>query len=180
LAASNSSPVFVAELALRRAPRGVPDEYPYSLPAIRRLETLRFPTAVTLFVGENGSGKSTLLEGIAGAFGLNLEGGTKHVRFASRASHSPLFKDLKLKTVPPAPTDSSQPAARADRRHGTTGGKALPVHHRDALADPAGVPWSDDLPSSTARLLARSISPKPSTTRSRVPSWRIRSECCAN
>jgi predicted ATPase len=27
----------------------------------------------------------------------------------SRASHSPLFKDLKLKKVPPAPTDSSKP-----------------------------------------------------------------------
>jgi predicted ATPase len=101
-----SASVFVTELSLRRDPRGSPDAYPYSLPAIRQLETLRFPTPVTFLVGENGSGKSTLLEGIAGAFGLNPEGGTKHVRFASRTSHSPLFKDLKLKKVPPAPTDS--------------------------------------------------------------------------
>jgi predicted ATPase len=106
LAITTGNPLFVAEVSLRRDPRGVPAGYPYSLPAIRRLETLRFPTAVTFFVGENGSGKSTLLEGIAGAFGLNPEGGTKHVRFASRASHSPLFKDLQLKKVPPAPTDS--------------------------------------------------------------------------
>ena len=63
--------MFVTELSLRRDPRGLPDEYPYSLPAIRQLETLRFPTAVTFLVGENGSGKSTLLEGIAEAFGLN-------------------------------------------------------------------------------------------------------------
>jgi predicted ATPase len=98
--------VFVSEITLRRDPRGVSEEYPYSLPAIRHLETLPFRTAVTFFVGENGSGKSTLLEGIAGAFGLNPEGGTKHVRFASRSSHSPLFRDLKLKKVPPAPTDS--------------------------------------------------------------------------
>jgi len=61
---------------------------------------------VTFFVGENGSGKSTLLEGIAGAFGLNPEGGTKHVRFATRPSHSSLFRDLKLTKTRPAPTDS--------------------------------------------------------------------------
>jgi predicted ATPase len=103
---TGAGPVFVSEVSLRRDPRGMPDEYPYSLPAIRHLEALGFPTAVTFFVGENGSGKSTLLEGIAGAFGLNPEGGTKHVRFASRASHSPLFKSLKLKRVLPAPTDS--------------------------------------------------------------------------
>jgi predicted ATPase len=106
LAVTTGNPLFVTEVSLRRDPRGVPDGYPYSLPAIRRLEILRFSTPVTFFVGENGSGKSTLLEGIAGAFGLNPEGGTKHVRFASRASHSTLFKDLKLKKVPPAPTDS--------------------------------------------------------------------------
>jgi predicted ATPase len=101
-----TAPVFVSEVTLRRDPRGTPAGYPYSLPAIRHLETLRFPTAVTFFVGENGSGKSTLLEGIAAAFGLNPEGGTKHVRFATRSSHSLLFKALKLTKVPPAPTDS--------------------------------------------------------------------------
>jgi predicted ATPase len=98
--------VFVSEITLRHAPRGAHEEYPYSLPAIHHLERLRFPTPVTFFVGENGSGKSTLLEGIASAFGLNPEGGTKHVRFATRASHSSLFKDLKLKKIPPPPTDS--------------------------------------------------------------------------
>jgi predicted ATPase len=106
LALASAGSLFVTEVSLRRDLRGLPDEFPYSLPAIRHLETLRFSSAVTFFVGENGSGKSTLLEGIAGAFGLNPEGGTKHVRFSSRASHSPLFKDLRLKRVPPAPTDS--------------------------------------------------------------------------
>ena len=103
---TSASPLFVSQVTLRRDPRGVPDGYPYSLPAIRRLETLRFPTPVTFFVGENGSGKSTLLEGIAAAFGLNPEGGTKHVRFATRSSHSKLYQDLKLTKLPPAPTDS--------------------------------------------------------------------------
>src|SRR5262245_62998546 len=104
--AATTAPVFVREVTLRRDPRGTPGGYPYSLAAVRHLETLRFPTSVTFFVGENGSGKSTLLEGIAAAFGLNPEGGTKHVRFASRPSHSLLFKSLKLKKVPPAATDS--------------------------------------------------------------------------
>ena len=38
-------------------------------------EGLELGDGVTFVVGENGSGKSTLLEGIAGAFGLGLEGG---------------------------------------------------------------------------------------------------------
>jgi predicted ATPase len=98
--------VFVTETTLRPDPRADPADYPYSIPAVRHLERLRFTSPVTFFVGENGSGKSTLLEGIAGAFGLNPEGGTKHVRFATRPSHSTLFRDLKLTKTRPAPTDS--------------------------------------------------------------------------
>ena len=41
------------------------DEYPYNVPVIARLETVRFETPVTFLVGENGSGKSTLMEMIA-------------------------------------------------------------------------------------------------------------------
>lgn len=83
-----------------------PQGYLYSIPAIRNLRTLLFTTPVTFFVGENGSGKSTLLEGIAGAYGLNPEGGTKHVRFTTRRSHSDLLKSLKLTKTKPAATDS--------------------------------------------------------------------------
>lgn len=39
--------------------------FPFAIPALRSIETLRFEQPVTLFVGENGSGKSTLLEAIA-------------------------------------------------------------------------------------------------------------------
>lgn len=53
-----------------RPPRGAPDAFPYSVPSIRALREMRFPTAVTFLVGENGSGKSTLLEAIAAATGL--------------------------------------------------------------------------------------------------------------
>jgi predicted ATPase len=98
--------VFITEAILRRDPRVDLADFPYSIPAVRHLERLRVTSPVTFFVGENGSGKSTLLEGIAGAFGLNPEGGTKHVRFATRPSHSTLFRDLKLTKTRPAPTDS--------------------------------------------------------------------------
>ena len=81
-------------------------EFPFSVPAIRHLTTLAFTTPVTFFVGENGSGKSTLLEGIAAAFGLNPEGGTKFARFSTRASHSQLFRFLTLTKSRDAPTDS--------------------------------------------------------------------------
>jgi predicted ATPase len=98
--------VFITEVTLRRDPRADLTAYPQSIPAVRHLERLTFTSPVTFFVGENGSGKSTLLEGIAGVFGLNPEGGTKHVRFATRPSHSTLFRDLKLPRPRPAPTDS--------------------------------------------------------------------------
>jgi predicted ATPase len=49
--------------------RGNADEhhFPFSVPGIRALVTLPFPTPVTFLVGESGPGKSTLLEGIAAA-----------------------------------------------------------------------------------------------------------------
>src|SRR5690349_13796796 len=84
----------------------MPAGYPYSLPAIHNLATLRFPSPVTCFACETGSGKSTWPEGMAGAFGPNPGGGTRHVRFATRSSHSGLYKALKLTKEPPAPTDS--------------------------------------------------------------------------
>jgi predicted ATPase len=72
------------------------DEYPYSLPAVRRLRRLKLHPAVTFLVGENGSGKSTLLEAIAVAYGFNPEGGSRNFRFATRASHSELHQSLRL------------------------------------------------------------------------------------
>jgi predicted ATPase len=72
------------------------DVYPFSLPAVRTLGTLPLHPAVTYFVGENGSGKSTLLEAIAVAMGLNAEGGSRNIRFTTRASHSVLHAYLDL------------------------------------------------------------------------------------
>ncbi len=77
---------------------GVEDlgKYPFSIPAVRGMETLEFHPQVTFFVGENGSGKSTLVEGIAVAAGFNAEGGSRNFNFATRRSESELYKHLRL------------------------------------------------------------------------------------
>ncbi len=51
--------------------------YPFSIPSVRDIESIKFDAPVTFFVGENGSGKSTIVEAIAVAAGFNAEGGTK-------------------------------------------------------------------------------------------------------
>jgi predicted ATPase len=63
--AHGGSAPFLREV--RRRSAGDDTRFPFSVPVIRTLDSLRFDTAVTFFVGENGSGKSTLLEGIAAA-----------------------------------------------------------------------------------------------------------------
>ncbi len=98
--------LFVTDLTLPPAELRNLSGYHYGIPAISHLTRLSFSTPVTFFVGENGSGKSTLLEAIAGAFGLNPEGGSKHVRFSTRPTHSSLWQDLKLTRTRPPATDS--------------------------------------------------------------------------
>ena len=98
--------IFIQAVARERSLGAAPRDYPYSVPAIAHLTELTFDAPVTFFVGENGSGKSTLLEGIAAAFGLNPEGGTKHERFTTHSTHSGLFRSLILTKSRDAPTDS--------------------------------------------------------------------------
>ena len=50
------------------------ERFPFTVPAIRSLESLDLSAPVTFFVGENGSGKSTLLEAIAASAGLPAVG----------------------------------------------------------------------------------------------------------
>ena len=76
--------------------RGSGAGFPFSVPAIRSLETLALDSAVTFFVGENGSGKSTLLEGIALATGLPTVGSTAAHEDATLAGQRALSKALKL------------------------------------------------------------------------------------
>jgi predicted ATPase len=68
------------------------------IPAVRAIldRGLDLYPGVTLLVGENGSGKSTLIEGIAAAYGLNPEGGSRNARHSTRVTESPLGDALRL------------------------------------------------------------------------------------
>ena len=87
---------YIQQIRLKRDQVPSFDRYPFSLPAVRHLEELRFHPRVTFFIGENGSGKSTLLEAIAVAFGFNPEGGSRNFSFGTRESHSELHGYLRL------------------------------------------------------------------------------------
>ena len=94
---------FLRCLELER-PRGV-REFPFSIPAIRRLEHLEFHPAVTFFIGENGTGKSTLLEAIAVKAGFSAEGGWKRRATEEVAPSSGLDAHLHLTRNPAYPSD---------------------------------------------------------------------------
>ena len=87
---------FLIEMRLDRSRVPSFDNYPFSLHAVRNLDTLPLHHSVTFIIGENGSGKSTLLEALAVAWGFNAEGGTQNFNFGTRASHSPLHDFLQL------------------------------------------------------------------------------------
>lgn len=86
---------YLREIVLKRDQIDGFSRYPFSIPAVRELDSLEFAPEVTFFVGENGSGKSTLMEAIAVSLGYNAEGGTKNFNFDTRASHSELNQHLK-------------------------------------------------------------------------------------
>lgn len=65
---------YLREIKLLRKKAGWVNEYPFSLPAFRSQDVIRFHPKVTFIIGENGTGKSTLLEAIAVAWGFNPEG----------------------------------------------------------------------------------------------------------
>ena len=87
---------YLLEVRLLRDKVPAFDQFPFSLPAVRKLDTLILHPSVTFIVGENGSGKSTLLEAIAVVLGFNSEGGSRNFNFATRASHSDLHTFLRL------------------------------------------------------------------------------------
>jgi predicted ATPase len=88
--------LFLKAVKLKRSQVSSFKTYPFSIPAIHHLEELRLKSPVTFFIGENGTGKSTLLEAIAVSAGFNAEGGSRHFRFSTRASHSNLHEFLQL------------------------------------------------------------------------------------
>lgn len=72
------------------------DRYPFNLPIVRPLERLELHPKVTYIIGENGTGKSTLLEAIAAACGFNPEGGSMNFSFSTEATHSELYRYIRL------------------------------------------------------------------------------------
>jgi len=70
--------------------------YPFSIPAIKAIESLDLSSSVTFLVGENGSGKSTLTESLAVAAGFNAEGGTKNYSFTTQDTTSSLIDKITL------------------------------------------------------------------------------------
>ena len=76
-----------------------PAAYPFSVPAIQSLTSLRFTSRIAFFVGENGSGKSTLLEAMAGQFGFGHLGGNRNFQSRTEDLHldtDPLARALRL------------------------------------------------------------------------------------
>lgn len=96
---------YLRAIRLERESVANHDAYPFSIPAVRRLDRLDFHRDVTFIIGENGCGKSTLLEAIATAWGFNPEGGSINFHFSTRASHSELYKHLRLVKAARRPRD---------------------------------------------------------------------------
>lgn len=87
---------YLREISLKRDEITNFEEYPFNIPAVRKLPPLEFHPDVTFLVGENGTGKSTLIESIALALGFGPEGGTRNVRFSTAETVSALYKHLKV------------------------------------------------------------------------------------
>lgn len=83
-----------------------PEEFPFTLPAIARLDVLELHPEVTFLVGENGSGKSTLLEAVATKLGLDVEGGDRDMRFEQPAADTELWEALTIVRGPRRPSMS--------------------------------------------------------------------------
>ena len=86
---------YLQEIRLERDMIPSFDSYPFNIPAVSNLSSLKFHHDVTFIIGENGSGKSTLIEAIALSLGFGIEGGTKNVQIQTHNNGSPLFKYLK-------------------------------------------------------------------------------------
>jgi len=82
--------LFLRSVTLLREKIADFQTYPFTVPAIRELESLHFDSPVTFFVGENGSGKSTLLEAIAYQCGFNTAGGGRNNAHEVDSSHAAL------------------------------------------------------------------------------------------
>lgn len=84
---------YIRQLKLEKIDKS---SYPFSIPAVQKLESITFNSSVTFLVGENGTGKSTIIEAVAIAAGFNAEGGTKNYNFSSQDTASSLSEYITL------------------------------------------------------------------------------------
>ncbi len=96
---------YLQQISLNRDKVPSFDAYPFSIPAIKNLDTLTFHPDITFLVGENGSGKSTLMEAIALGLDFSPEGGTKNFQLSSANDLSPLHEYLRISRSYLKPTD---------------------------------------------------------------------------
>lgn len=88
--------MYITEIKIRDSEDIDYSVFPFSLPVVKHLDHLQLKSKVTFLVGENGTGKSTLLEAIAVNFGFNPEGGSRNFNFATKSTHSELYKHITL------------------------------------------------------------------------------------
>jgi predicted ATPase len=103
--------------------------YPFSIPAVRDMNTLSFHPDVTFFIGENGAGKSTMLEAIAVAMGLPAEGGSGNV---ARRQQQVAPRPAKSYDVP-AVAEPPAGGPVGDRPAGQTGSQFIIATHAPIL-----------------------------------------------
>ncbi|WP_438350997.1 AAA family ATPase [Paenibacillus sp. FA6] len=92
--------MFLRSLEIMRKNEINHSNYPFSILAIKNLDTLEFKTNITFLVGENGSGKSTILEAIAYQCGFNTAGGGRNNTYEVDASQSVLGDHIRLSWMP--------------------------------------------------------------------------------
>ncbi len=88
--------LYISKLVLLRERVESWEEYPFSLPCIRRFEDISFEKQVTCILGDNATGKTTILEAIARLSGLNIEGGSRHHEFSATGRISRLADAMRL------------------------------------------------------------------------------------
>lgn len=77
-------------------PEDRPDCWPYTIPALKKLNRLDFDAPVTLLAGDNGTGKSTLLEALAVKLSLPAVGRVDAGRDETLAGVRPFARGMSL------------------------------------------------------------------------------------
>ncbi|MEO7124527.1 MAG: AAA family ATPase [Nakamurella sp.] len=95
------SPRHLLRVDLRKDNGGLPNEWPFDIPAVAQLlaDGWEVPAGVTVLIGENGSGKSTVIEALAARYPRLVN---DQVGLTRLGDESPLSRWLTLRTAPMA------------------------------------------------------------------------------